>query len=306
MLHALNILSLVLRVHGPARRLATVAEPLAAASGTPRSVASVEQSASQKATGKQVVFQTGIVLNRHPILTRTPTAFERAYYNYHSRIERALHNPFPTEFYFKPGSLLQAKFEEEEFKREKEAFGRMPWLEAGKSKKAAAASDILNEDAVEIMPRENEADRTGDVKSLDRKGARNLYLLVKSREKGTDVWRFPQTELVGEELLHEVGYNFISRKVYLLFIVEQAVQRDLRSPYGEGMDTWVVSRIPMGVYKPPPPPSIPVDDLEVSLYCRPNQHDILMRPRHMSSSTRRIYSRVKYAQTGRRSLTSLG
>ena len=50
------------------------------------------------------VVQTGIILNRSPTLTRKPTAFERTYYAYQARIERALHNPVPTEFYFKPGS----------------------------------------------------------------------------------------------------------------------------------------------------------------------------------------------------------
>ena len=136
--------------------------------------------------------------------------------------------------------------------------------------KAAVEAEDSSGKSQGPMPRVHEADIKNDVKSLDRQGERNLYLLVHGKNAaGEDVWRFPQTELVGEELLHEVGYNFISSKVYLLFFVEQAVQRDLRSPYGEGMDTWVVSRIPMGVYKPPLPSSIPVEDLEVSLYCRP-------------------------------------
>lgn len=153
------------------------------------------------------MIRSGIVLNRHPILTRTPTPLESAYYAYHSRIQRSLYNPFPSEFYFKPGSLLQGKFEQEEVKREREAFGRMPWLESSTSQKTTPASDILNqEDAVTPMARESEADRTGDVRSLDRQGERNLYLLVTSKADGQGVWRFPQTDLVGNELLHEVSY----------------------------------------------------------------------------------------------------
>lgn len=242
------------RVHGSARRLATVAEPSAAATGTVPPVAPTPHNAPQNAPATNATIYSGLILNRHPILTRTPTAFERAYYNYHSRIQRALHNPFPSEFYFKPGSLLQGKFEEEELKRETEAFGHMPWLESGSAKKSAV-SDILNqEDTVELMPRESEADKTGDVKSLDRKGERNLYLLVLNKEKGESVWRFPQTQLVGEELLHEVRIDS-SSVASLTDQISQAVKRDLRSPYGEGMDTWIVSRIPAGVYKPTPPAS---------------------------------------------------
>src|SRR6266849_3783603 len=53
-------------------------------------------------------LHTAVILNRSPILTRTPTSFERAYYAYQARIQRALHNPFPHDFYFKPGSLLES------------------------------------------------------------------------------------------------------------------------------------------------------------------------------------------------------
>ena len=191
------------RVHLSARRLATITEvPASTSSPTPSNASAQPQKTRATPEGKPII-RSGVVLNRHPILTRTPTPLESAYYAYHSRIQRALHNPFPSEFYFKPGSLLQGKFEEEEMKREREAFGRMPWLESS-SKKSAPTSDILNQDdAVTPMPRESEADRTGDVKSLDRKGERNLYLLVMN--KGDGAWRFPQTDLVGDELLHEVS-----------------------------------------------------------------------------------------------------
>ena len=55
------------------------------------------------------------------------------------------------------------------------------------------------------MPRRTEADEKGDVKSLDRKGHRNLYLLIK-KSKGRDDWKLPGGIMGAEshELLHEV------------------------------------------------------------------------------------------------------
>ena len=38
--------------------------------------------------------------------------------------------------------------------------------------------------------------------------------------------------------------------------VSQAVNRELRSPFGMGMDTWVVSRKPVGLYRPPIEPQV--------------------------------------------------
>jgi large subunit ribosomal protein L46 len=69
---------------------------------------------------------------------------------------------------------------------------------------------------------------------LDRKGRRNIYLLLKAREEGHDVWRFPQGPLQKGELLHE------------------AAQRDLHAECGALMDSWIVSRKPIGVYRPLP------------------------------------------------------
>lgn len=49
-----------------------------------------------------------------------------------------------------------------------------------------------------------EADKAKDVRRLDRKLARTLYLVVK-RENGG--WGFPAGELIGRENLHQVGLH---------------------------------------------------------------------------------------------------
>jgi large subunit ribosomal protein L46 len=53
-------------------------------------------------------------------------------------------------------------------------------------------------------PRVHASDENGDVKSLDRKGQRNLYLLIQQKTDGAAVWKFPGTAVVDNELLHEV------------------------------------------------------------------------------------------------------
>lgn len=57
-----------------------------------------------------------------------------------------------------------------------------------------------------VLERWHEADEKGDVKSLDRYGQRNLYLVVRSQTQGGDVWKFPEGEIQPGELLHEVCF----------------------------------------------------------------------------------------------------
>jgi len=157
-------------------------------------------------------IMTAVVLNRAPILTRTPSLFERAYYAYQARIRRALHNPFPYDFYFKPGSLLETQFNLEEKKRERRAFGprfqkeddEYVSEEKAAADKAAAAQLALQEEKEDLMPRVHEADSSKNLRSLDRKGRRNIYLLLQTKRDGKEFWRFPQGGLEKGELLHQV------------------------------------------------------------------------------------------------------
>jgi large subunit ribosomal protein L46 len=184
-------------------------------------------------------LSTAIILNRSPFLTKPPTPFERAYYAYQARIRRALHNPFPYDFYFKQGSLLETRFSMEERTREKQNFGPefvSEDLSSAESEEAMAAVEMLRKQESEgqvFIPRVHRADVEKDLKSLDRNGQRNLYLLLKTQSFGKERWRFPQGDVVKGDLLH------------------QAAQRDLHAECGNEMDTWIVSRNPIGVYKPP-------------------------------------------------------
>ncbi|KAF2477376.1 uncharacterized protein BDR25DRAFT_274471 [Lindgomyces ingoldianus] len=88
-----------------------------------------------------------------------------------------------------------------------------------------SAQKVDHELVAKPMPRITEADRKGDVKSLDRLLQRTLYLLVKNRE---GQWMFPQDRLVGKESLH------------------MAAERILIQSGGINMNTWVVGNIPIG------------------------------------------------------------
>lgn len=100
----------------------------------------------------------------------------------------------------------------EERQREKRAFGPsfLPPQDVDPEKAAAdkAAVEQLAQqegEGEELTPRIHKADQINDVKSLDRKGQRNLYLLLLAQENGKDVWRFPQGGLEKGDLLHQVS-----------------------------------------------------------------------------------------------------
>ncbi|KAJ7871512.1 39S mitochondrial ribosomal protein L46-domain-containing protein [Mycena olivaceomarginata] len=174
------------------------------------------------------------ILNRAPILTPSPTPFERAFYAYQQRIRRALHNPFPSEFYFKQGSLLEARFNAEERFRERVAWGPTYAKEEDVSpERKAAEQAAIDQMALQeksddkLMPRVHPSDAARDYHSLDRKGRRNLTGNLSGSFRGVSQRR--------EELLH------------------QAAQRELYANCGKEMDTWIVARKPIGMYKPPGP-----------------------------------------------------
>jgi large subunit ribosomal protein L46 len=168
------------------------------------------QTSRPKPTSKPHI-STAIVLNRSPILTRTPSLFEKAFYSYQQRIRRALHNPFPYEFYFKQGTLLETRFNLEERKREKLAFGpgfleKEDTSEEKRAANIAAVEQLAQQEGEgeELIPRKHPADESGDVTSLDRAGTRNLYLLLQTVENGKEVWRFPEGDVEKGQFLHQV------------------------------------------------------------------------------------------------------
>ena len=107
--------------------------------------------------------------------------------------------------------MLETRFNLEERKRERLAFGPAFLAEESVSEEKKAADKAAVEqlslqegEGEDLMPRTHSADVSNDVKSLDRRGKRNLYLLLRTSQDGNDIWRFPQGDVEKGQLLHQV------------------------------------------------------------------------------------------------------
>lgn len=142
----------------------------------------------------------------------------------------------------------------EERKRERRAFGPgfLPKETISEEERAAneAAVEQLAQQEGEgevLVSRQHPSDISKDVKSLDRKGQRNLYLLVQVSENGKDVWRFPQGPLAKGLLLHQVSHflylrsNSISNRLYRTH--RQACSRNVGTTWTPGLSDEYLSAI---------------------------------------------------------------
>lgn len=205
-------------------------------------------------------LRAGVILSRPPLLTRTQTPFEQAFYLYQKRLNERLSTPFSRQFYFKPGQPatidFAIKWAERGHTMERgigrvTRSGKWAWddelLAGGQGEKLADpealrealytdAESRVSEDGERLgfedrlrvdrpFPRRTEADRTGDVRRLDRALDRTLYLVVK--RKGDDMFAFPQDSVQPDEGLHETA------------------ARALAASAGVNMNTWMVGRAPV-------------------------------------------------------------
>ncbi|KJZ78898.1 hypothetical protein HIM_01671 [Hirsutella minnesotensis 3608] len=199
--------------------------------------------------------RSGLILTRPPLLTRRLHPFENAFFFYQKRLEERLNEPFITSIYFKPDTARQLDWDVKVRERQGTVAKELG-VYHGKSSRAwddelrvgdalstqESMLDCLLKDAearvsddAEIIPtedvvpverpeaRETEADNKGDVRRLDRKLDRTLYLVL----RGKDGWGFPADVLTAEENLHE------------------AAQRVLDQAAGVDMNTWMVGRVPV-------------------------------------------------------------
>jgi len=114
---------------------------------------------------------------------------------------RTLANPFPSDFYFKKGTILERRFHAEERLRDLETFGpeyvAQTTAEQGELEQL---EDIPSkENDLVILPRKSKADQTGDLKDLSKRGAN----IVSPREKRCAVDVLP----VGGTLHAAVTYS---------------------------------------------------------------------------------------------------
>ncbi|CAJ2506038.1 Uu.00g001680.m01.CDS01 [Anthostomella pinea] len=208
-------------------------------------------------------IKSGIILTRAPLITRALTPFENAFFFYQKRLNERLVLPFRHTFYYKKDTASdldwRIKFEERGKIAAKElgryyAQGRNAWndelLVGSTLSSEDRVREILLKDAEnrvtedgeeaqpdEIVPVESpmdritEADKTNDVRRLDRKLDRTLYLVVR-RSDGK--WQFPSEDVPTNEHLHETA------------------SRALESAAGVNMNTWMVGRVPVAHLVTPP------------------------------------------------------
>ncbi|KAI8373078.1 39S mitochondrial ribosomal protein L46-domain-containing protein, partial [Radiomyces spectabilis] len=181
-----------------------------------------------------------VILSRAPQITRDSTPFEKAYFDYKEKLERQNAPQFPTEFYFKKGSVAERRWKEEVAARE----AAMADLSLSMTEAVQETQQRLEKEdttaasnKVEKASRETEADRKNDLKSLDRVLQRTLYLVVKNPKESQHPWQFPQGDLETNEYLHE------------------AAERRLKEQCGADMDVWFVGRQPIAHYKKAGPKS---------------------------------------------------
>lgn len=145
-----------------------------------------------------------VILSRSPQITRDATPFERAYFDYKEKLERQQASRFPTEFYFKKGSLAERRWKEEEAARQAAMNDPNQSLTEAVLKTQASFQDETSARSNLVQAsRVTDADKNNDLKSLDRALQRTLYLVVRQSEGG-DRWIFPQGQLESSEYLHEV------------------------------------------------------------------------------------------------------
>lgn len=199
---------------------------------------------SSKTNASLDSIKAAILLTRQPILTPDLTDFESKYYSYQEELQRRLMWTFPQYYYFKKGSLSERKF----VKAQRGPVSKQPgvFYEKGIPDVVHNRERRLKQDVVipkdeydesmsdisrPVIPnsRTTKADESNDLKSLERKLSRSLYLLIKDGKKG---WKLPSFGLIENQLaLHKTA------------------EAGLRLLGGESISTWTVARSPAGLLK---------------------------------------------------------
>ena len=175
-------------------------------------------------------LRASLLLSRPPLIQRTPHELETAYYIHSLRMRQALSNHIPESFYFRSGSLPHRRYKIAAHAFDVAAFG--PEI-AGP---APNVGEIPEERPIEAMPRDKWWKEDGERgnKSLERYPEDEVFCLVQDKS-GEKKWGFPEVVVREGETLHgalETG----------LTSVDGALG-------GQTMDTWIVTRKPIGVVR---------------------------------------------------------
>ncbi|KAL9614607.1 MAG: hypothetical protein Q9167_000895 [Letrouitia subvulpina] len=267
---------LALRQRGQASlATASAAEEVAATLDTNGHPTSAAASPTPLRTTYQV--KASVLLSRPPILTRDLTAFEKSYFLYQRRLNERFALPFTRYFYYQRGTPGDVEWKRKMRERQTpardigvyNAYSEEGWndellLGARESEPDEQMDAIFRDAEAEMpkgeegpdtkrqkvlqkpLPRVTEADKTADMKRLDRAMQRSLYLVV--RRKGEPRWWFPESLMENRESLHT------------------AAERIIVQTGDVNMNTWVVGNIPLCHYKKVYPQAI--EDRETGVQTR--------------------------------------
>lgn len=190
----------------------------------------------------------GMILSRIPIVTSEPTPFAKMYYEYMDGLKRRMMWTFPSFLYFKRGTLAERKYRELNKiptqardgvvypegipdvvnARERSVSQKIvvPTKDSKEGSRGAKAEDA-EEDVIKPNPRITEADKQNNVKSLERKLDRTLYLVAQTKNG----WRFPSVVVNEAET------------------IDEAAKRGIHQLGGPDMNIWNVSHTPAGFFK---------------------------------------------------------
>ncbi|KAK3171055.1 hypothetical protein OEA41_003139 [Lepraria neglecta] len=204
-----------------------------------------------------------VLLSRPPLLTRTLTPFEKSFFLYQRRLNERLALPFTRYFYYQRGTPGDVEWKRKIKERKTpardigvyNAYGTEGWndevlvgdstSEPGEqverllrdAEVESKEGDVVKKEVVERpMPRVSEADRIGDLRSLDRRLERTVYLVVKTPEGGWGV----SGGGVGEEGEFAYGLSFACLDYVW------GAERVIVQTGGVNMNTWVVGNMPIG------------------------------------------------------------
>lgn len=232
----------LLRAQAPSQRLlhssTSYASPSVASSSS--AAASTSDAAVNTAASSSTRIISSLILSRPPRILREPSSFEKAYHDYNRQLSEALQQPFPKDFYFKKGSAAEKRYEEDQASSPL-GFSAIATdasaKKGGKAKDTSAAttpstpttSSTEGDAENRPLPRTTEADAKNNLRSLERKLDRTLYLVVKQKSG----WTFPAKALAdtARENLHDVAPASVTDAL------------------GKKMDIWLVSNLPVGVFK---------------------------------------------------------
>ncbi|CAI4218024.1 unnamed protein product [Parascedosporium putredinis] len=179
------------------------------------------------------LIKGGVILTRPPLLTKEETPFESSYYFYQKRLNERLVLPFSQKAFFKRDTPPQLDWSIK-LKERNGVVAREIGQYNGRSATAwddelrvgdkLSSPETLMNMLLKDAEQRTEADKTNDVKRLDRKLDRTLYLVVKTKD---GKWEFPTAPVTTDEALHETA------------------RRALDDSAGVNMNTWLVGRVPV-------------------------------------------------------------